>query len=894
MAVYTLSERARHFLETMLGDLDYNGFYTKLEKEKSKQPEDKLTYRDTFTNEKVLNDAITNVSLYVKKKDHIIRYLNDFMNTIEPGVSQTIDVNVVEKLKECIITKQAKYSMYNDDKYFCIMGTVFFAKDYDKYTVRKLMGDSSNCLFFKADYTKTESNGNDKVDKLFVKVVQFPIIDQDIVMVDNINGFIINEIIKFLGGSIHSKHFMTYRDSFLSFRKRYGNDYYWRVDELADIRNDMSPLSLQHSGTIQSKFFTSELAHISIFNAINGVSIMSLIEKAIRTSNKSTQYMLENLDIIMKLTEFMRSVEVFGAEWGMIHNDLHTGNMFYDYDTKTIRMIDYGRMHFGAKIIYENKEIDKFIANEIIRNCAPDLDGKITYNDLMNTIHHKNKNTSDTKTNSNYFLGYFADFITLAGNLYEYYINAKLPLYVEIHSIVSIYLLEIQNMTHSSRTQWRFRLKCNDIYNLMINRKVAGENMDVLLTNSLRHHRTYAPYVDGLQSFWSSILDGLFCMCVTLLNLNYNSSHLLSFQNAPFYVYFQLNQGADFTKLINDLKALHITWDNSPLARVLKTTSINPTGGSRRTTKQKGGTNTFTTSPVPPLQIPEFIVPETTTHTYSEDIDYFSHSYANVLQRTYEHADKIKNMNDTNFYNTDSHQYPIRLPWAYERRTSQPEDKPGENGSSGSTSSTPSSQPPGGPNGKKTNGTSISANTPAKLHIFENVNIRPSEEIIPPQPVHREDVNINWEALNDEALNNIDMSDFMNSLSPESQSPATSPTHENSKLTLSTVGITKLLAPPVQTASPPPPPNSTTNNTIENKEAHEEEGNGNVGLSAEIPPKASPYPTLKLPLSPRPMAARRGNKQAAVAANTAVAAGGSRESNKRKTKHTNPSYKKIN
>jgi hypothetical protein len=580
----------------------------------------------TQTNEikDIVDSFIKSEPDFIINSDSIIKLLNNFVNDLGGGTSdKTITPTISDKLKEYFNQKKGYVFKSDQGKYFyTIIGTLVFAMDYKSFTIDKLFGNSANCLFFKSQCTR--NNDQPTTENLFVKVVQYPIIDQDNILADNINGFILNQILT--GGS---KHFMTYVDSFLSFRKKVGRDYYWRVDQLADIRKNKGPLSLIQDSNIYTMYPDLDLAHISIFKAINGKSVSDMIKKAINTVNKyDSLYINEQLELISKINKFVKCFEFYGMNYGMIHNDLHTGNYFYDLETKSIRVIDYGRMHFGIASEKSEPSVNEFIKIEIMRNCAIKQDKCDTYESIMNNIHKHCKNIKGisnipTSSNKNIYLGYFADIITLAGNLYEYYMNAKLPLHKEIHNIISTHLLHISNIQTGSRQSWGFELKTT---------KDDIVTKDILVTKYIKCKKDVFNIIDSSTVSDKDIIDGILCICIVMFSKGHTTGYKYNFNQMPFYYYFQLDNDV-FTPLMTQLKTILQTQKDlghdSPLARLKTVQTQN--GGKKRRSRQKGGglfgiQETFTEEPVGnSVEIDK---------QFDSSIEYFIDSYERTFQQT--------------------------------------------------------------------------------------------------------------------------------------------------------------------------------------------------------------------------------------------------------------------
>ena len=76
---------------------------------------------------------------------------------------------------------------------------------------------------------------------------------------------------------------------------------------------------------------------MSVFEAINGFPLGSI------TTDES-----KFLSACLVFPQFFEFLTTMGLNYGLIHNDLHLGNIFYDITANKLKLIDYGRMHIAA------------------------------------------------------------------------------------------------------------------------------------------------------------------------------------------------------------------------------------------------------------------------------------------------------------------------------------------------------------------------------------------------------------------------------------------------------------------------------------------------------------------------------------------------------------------
>lgn len=286
--------------------------------------------------------------------------------------------------------------------------------------------NSANCSF-----TLTETTNG---VKLFVKAVDLNSTSDDI-MVDNINGFYINKLFK---GTVFSKYFMRYIDSFVSIKSRVnlGPTYKW------DVNNYISNWQDNNFKTELS----DKLCNISISEKLNGFSLSEYIT--------NVQLRVYEIDVIASCLDFFDALLVMGLELGIRHNDLHFGNIFYNLDTKCLTMIDYGRLYFNDINIFSQKRGFADLALHI--KGMFDANGRevpqgttINYSPIIEKL---NKHFTPRAFNfANAFVDTIADYICFSGNLYIMFSNVhRIASMVNIIKLIETHIIKFTS-TRSGR-----------------------------------------------------------------------------------------------------------------------------------------------------------------------------------------------------------------------------------------------------------------------------------------------------------------------------------------------------------------------------------------------------------------------------------------------------------
>lgn len=215
----------------------------------------------------------------------------------------------------------------------------------------QLMQNSKNCRYtvIEGERLRPVIAGERKHNGLvkmklcyFVKVVDNRN-DIDSIFPDIVNGQIINTL---ASAYTVDKHFMRYHASFASYR----NGDTWSPDNLHKYMfpTDSDSYRPQYSLTPVS---------VCISNVVNGVAV----SKADADQFKKAQN---------ALLELCNAMDIFGLEYGLLHNDLHAGNIFFDIQKECLVIIDYGRSHFQRFLDEPNDTINSLIAFEKIKHYS--------------------------------------------------------------------------------------------------------------------------------------------------------------------------------------------------------------------------------------------------------------------------------------------------------------------------------------------------------------------------------------------------------------------------------------------------------------------------------------------------------------------------------------------
>lgn len=364
--------------------------------------------------------------------------------------------------------------------------TLFFLYRLSHFTeLAPFKVNSANCKFTFLDslfYNDTYRQ------KLFAKFVPPPTtgMSMDNVLVDNINGIILNALVK--SDQSLRFHFMTYVDSFPTYISALRpSEITWPLEELSDVnRNRRSPFYLgQPPLRLNSDLVKN---YCSMFLAIDGLPLSSL-------PNKDEFYKALGDG---RLSDLFRAMHALGSVYGMTHNDLHMGNVFYDKAYKSLRLIDYGRMSFHPKALVQDG-LRRMIVNpdaitqaELSKYATVNSQRLTTYASFMEKEHLYMK-AKDGHRMGGMFSSYMYDVGTLSMNimfqtcLYEqqlwsshvWDLNKFCPVQMVVPDAV------LQRHGHKEDV-------CRNQLQLIIH-----SSLDTLIANAIHHAKLIAEVLEG-------------------------------------------------------------------------------------------------------------------------------------------------------------------------------------------------------------------------------------------------------------------------------------------------------------------------------------------------------------------------------------------------------------
>ena len=419
-------------------------------------------------------------------------------------------IEVLEALPSVQLNPNPNIASVSIQKFAAIKYTTIFLENYTLVLVPHFTVNSANCSF-----ALVESKYKGKPTPLFVKAVEPWIPSQtfDDIMVDNINGFFIN---KLFTGTLYSKYFMYYIGSFISLKSQVASgDFNWGVNSYI-VNWKENNFKIQQS---------DQLCNISISQQINGFSLSEYSEGY---KNNDPRYTSRQTLVLDSCLDFFKKLLVFGFEFGISHNDLHLGNIFYNKNENCLTMIDYGRLYFNdISVFYQHHKKGLGSVGDNIKHMLQENGRKVNFADFSNytdAMKQINSNYAVTNKMGHAFTDTATDYICFSGNLYFMFLNI-FPKMGAIRQLVETHIIEFS--TFGSRAIEE-RYDQSPFASFM-----ADLNNEII----------YSGAIPTVKELVQMMAVGLFLMMEILLfivNTNKLSrNRVFGIMNTPFYSSFQ-------------------------------------------------------------------------------------------------------------------------------------------------------------------------------------------------------------------------------------------------------------------------------------------------------------------------------------------------------------------
>jgi len=422
--------------------------------------------------------------------------------------------------------------------------SLIFAAQLDSIRILSdLKQNSANCKFTIA---KAKASVLSSETSLFVKVIDYPTKKGiDSILVDNVNGKIFNWFMQQYPDM--QGYFMFYVDSFLNWSSQ--DKKRWNYDITSDITNPQSPLFIpegypnegperkpSNAGGI---FACYPQQQVSISCAIKGRSLQDYFERACESAGQTTYEQCRS--IMLKFASMYEQMRILGRDWGMLHNDLHLGNLLFDEDAQKIVCIDYGRVHFQRLVEEPVAEINEFAKTEVdklglSKRFSLDYEAfksgvtPCNYKDVMDKLHRHTKSDTNspfltrsvTVTSVKYPM-YVMDLMTLAGNMYLFFLaGSKRNKGERIHGLINPFF-KVYAKGHKKGEPFPIKkeIVSRNLLLRVFDVQKTWANYNRFLQNIIQVNSTKGKSdAHDWQPFFSIIAEGLMYMAIVLARVN--------------------------------------------------------------------------------------------------------------------------------------------------------------------------------------------------------------------------------------------------------------------------------------------------------------------------------------------------------------------------------------
>lgn len=407
----------------------------------------------------------------------------------------------------------------------------------------QLKNTSANC-----DWCTLTIKINNKDENLYIKVVNVSPINGDHPFIDVINGVVLHEIAPEIS--------MEFVDCFIAYKQ---NNNLLLNPDIGNIQNsqcrDAINTQIINNYMLNNSYIPKPIirddqmtkVYVIISKVINGIALKECIQK---TNQSNINHLFEILDTF--ICEYSRLYHLHG----IMHNDLHFDNVFYDIKLRKLIIIDYGRMSISSMNSLSRPLLGKF--NKEIENVMSSLYiSPSPFNNAYTEIL--------TLTNSTFPIldmcecdYYLMDCMTIAGNLYTQF-KSNIFIYTTYKPIF--------DCIHQNICEVRTN------YEIKITKQINSLNC----LNFIDSKRDLTQYEFNIFKF---IIQGLnliskACEYIHLRNplfnnlysrnhVNYHQSYKFDLTNvqSPIYSYFQWQYPpSDFKRFINSIRPQKIEKD---------------------------------------------------------------------------------------------------------------------------------------------------------------------------------------------------------------------------------------------------------------------------------------------------------------------------------------------
>lgn len=359
--------------------------------------------------------------------------------------------------------------------------TILYASRFLSLSPSPYTKNSANCSF---TISKGTTINNTSIEHC-VKIVPCQIAaDKDFIGLDNINGFVMNQIAA--KDPLISRHVMTYVDSFWTYTKT-------EWDPMA-VANATADILTNTTNTLPYKPDEDDV-YVNITKAIPGTAL------------KDLKHSKDFFKILIKeFPPLFHALKRLGIKYGFIHNDLHLGNIMIDSTTQEFKIIDYGRCVFDLTAHQEIHEAtNKFITADVWKNFFQWIIGKTSrdYHSMITHLCDMNVPTATYRAENNVNTTGALDLAMLCGNVTrDVLILCDMNKNIDWISQIEAVITKI--------------FKFGSIHSVIL---PQAEHHHVAYSEAKTLNDTYFSSDPNIHAFLESLLEGLYYLRIYLLSI---------------------------------------------------------------------------------------------------------------------------------------------------------------------------------------------------------------------------------------------------------------------------------------------------------------------------------------------------------------------------------------
>jgi serine/threonine protein kinase len=164
----------------------------------------------------------------------------------------------------------------------------------------------------------------------------------DSIIMDNVNGFILNNLVGSSTGTSIQSHFAQYVDSCVAFISK------------EDAKFDLKSIMMASKGPVTDDVLLSKLTAATATSNIRKVTFSKGVDKPSSLANLLFDQQQPVPVILRGISKLFYAIHSLGTNYGFCHTDAHPHNILLDGNTGNFVLIDYGRCIFDESMLDDN------------------------------------------------------------------------------------------------------------------------------------------------------------------------------------------------------------------------------------------------------------------------------------------------------------------------------------------------------------------------------------------------------------------------------------------------------------------------------------------------------------------------------------------------------------